>query len=166
MGIYHKLHGSNWSFHHLTEVIGRADTGTLRWGSCSTCTVPITSVSAGRHGTISLRGVSLPSYCCWRGVSCCDEPHMSPSSSSFINSVVLAAPDSTVTCQGHMVTALQLWGLGLSGPFHSIMPELMVLHSHGLRHLDLSKNALTGTLPEDIGSLTNLTHLLLGSNSE
>lgn len=43
---------------------------------------------------------------------------------------------------------------------------MQVLHSHGLRHLDLSKNALTGTLPATIGSMTNLTHLLLGSNSE
>jgi hypothetical protein len=46
------------------------------------------------------------------------------------------------------------------------MPELEVLHSHGLRHLDLSKNKLTGTLPEDLGNLSNLTHLLLGSNSK
>jgi hypothetical protein len=56
--------------------------------------------------------------------------------------------------------------LGLNGTFESIMPELEVLHSYGLRHLDLSKNKLTGTLPEDLGNLSNLTHLLLGSNSK
>jgi hypothetical protein len=61
---------------------------------------------------------------------------------------------------------LQLWGLGLSGPFARILPELQALHSYGLGHLDLSKNGLTGPLPQDIGSLVNLTHLLLGSNSE
>jgi hypothetical protein len=43
---------------------------------------------------------------------------------------------------------------------------LQVLHSHGLKHLDFSKNNLTGQLPDNIGSLSNLTHLLLGSNSE
>lgn len=169
MGIYHKLRGSHWNFNQLKEVTGRAETGALRWGSCSECTVPITSVSSGRHGTISLRAASLPSYCCWRGVSCCNEPRMSPSSSSsFIStsSFIPAPVPPQSTCEQYSVTALQLWGLGLTGPFHKIMPELQVLHSHGLRHLDLSKNTLTGTLPDDIGSLANLTHLLLGSNSK
>jgi hypothetical protein len=165
MGIYRKLHGEKWAFNQLTEVIGHAETGTLRWGSCSTCTVPVTNVAAGRHGTISVHADTLPSYCCWRGVSCCTEPHTSPNSPAFISNPAAVLPKAGL-CERYSVTALQLWGLGLNGPFHSIMGELQVLHSHGLRHLDMSKNALTGTLPADLGSLSNLTHLLLGSNSE
>lgn len=170
MGIYNKLQGNQWTFQHLTDVIGHAEAGTLRWGSCSTCTVPFTAVASGRHRTISLHADTLPSYCCWRGVSCCSEPHTSPSNPSFISSHSALVQQQTAApqhgCERYSVTALQLWGLGLNGTFQSIMPELEVLHSHGLRHLDLSKNKLTGTLHEDLGNLSNLTHLLLGSNSK
>lgn len=126
MGIYNKLNGKNWTFHHLTEVIGHAETGTLRWGSCSTCTVPHTTISSGRHGTISLQALTLPAYCCWRGVSCCSEPLGSPSNTGFSVSNTLHAEHSRGSCKRHSVTALQLWGLQLSGAFHSIMPELQV----------------------------------------
>jgi hypothetical protein len=126
MGIYNKLNGKNWTFHHLTEVIGHAETGTLRWGSCSTCTVPHTTISSGRHGTISLQALTLPAYCCWRGVSCCSEPLGSPSNTGFSVSNTLHAEPSRDSCKRHSVTALQLWGLQLSGAFHSIMPELQV----------------------------------------
>lgn len=163
MGIYSKLNGDHWTFNHLSEVIG-AEAGTLRWGTCSTCMVPRTTVSSGRHGTISLQTLTLPAYCCWRGVSCCSEPHSSPSNTGFVSNALHAEPKGW--CERYSVTALQLWGLQLQGPFHKIMPELQVLHSHGLRHLDLSKNNLAGRLPDNIGSLSGLTHLLLGSNSE
>ena len=168
MSIYNKLQGPKWNFMQLNEFTGRTETGAARWGGCSSCRVPFThgSISTGSHG-LHAASIPVPPYCCWHGVSCCNETYLSPKSSGnlFGTSFLQAAP-SNRSCELYSVTALQLWGLGLTGPFHSILPELQLLHSHGLRHLDLSKNNLTGILPRELGSLANLTHLLLGSNSK
>lgn len=167
MGIYNKLRGNRWAFNQPKDMLSPSEAGSVHWGSCNTCAVPVTNIAARKHGTISVHADILPSYCCWRGVSCCTEPAKSPSATSFISATTAAAvPKRVHGCERYSVIALQLWDLNLTGAFHSIMPELQVLHSHGLRHLDLSKNKLTGTLPHDLGSLTNLTHLLLGSNSK
>lgn len=160
MGIYNKLNGPRWKLNLLTDVIGHAETGTLHWGSCNKCLVH-NGYRAPGHGTISLARSELPSYCCWRGVSCCTEQR-----SSTAGLISTSSSTAEPTCSRITVHELQLWGLGLSGPFARVLPELQILHSYGLRHLDLSKNGLTGPLPQDIGSLVNLTHLLLGSNSE
>jgi hypothetical protein len=237
-GIFTKLNGPAWTFRDLSEVIGAADMyGSLRWGSCAACRVPLRegpgSGSGGSgsapppllsasHGPFddlqqqqqhdssssSSNSVStlnntlqLPSYCCWRGVSCCHETMLrgsggggggggggaasaygggaaglllgaAPDGSSCVANGSSAggsegaSPRAGKLCRRYAVTSLQLWGLNLSGPFQAILPELMLLHDNGLTHLDLSKNGLTGSLPDAIGELSSLTGLLLGSNSE
>lgn len=145
MRIHSKLGGPRWTFYKLTEVIGSADAGTLRWGSCDTCAMSLANVSPG-HGTISLlhKG-AMPSYCCWRGVSCCNELQYRPqdfgggggdSSSGGGGGGGLGGGQQMLDparhaaiapgCEPFSVTSLQLWGLNLTGPFHSIMPELQV----------------------------------------
>ena len=56
-------------------------------------------------------------------------------------------------------TELDLGGQGLTG---SIPPEIGSLTN--LRHLYLYNNQLTGSIPSEIGKLTNLTHLYLDNN--
>jgi hypothetical protein len=52
-----------------------------------------------------------------------------------------------------------------AGQLQSIMPQVAVLHQHGLISLDLSRNQLTGELPAELDQLNNLQQLLLGANS-
>ena len=56
-------------------------------------------------------------------------------------------------------TELDLGGQGLTG---SIPPEIGSLTN--LRHLYLYNNQLTGSIPSEIGNLTNLTRLYLENN--
>jgi len=56
-------------------------------------------------------------------------------------------------------TELDLGSQGLTG---SIPPEIGDLTN--LRHLYLYNNQLTGSIPSEIGNLTNLTYLRLSSN--
>ena len=56
-------------------------------------------------------------------------------------------------------TELDLGSQGLTG---SIPPEIGSLTN--LRHLYLYNNQLTGSIPPEIGDLTNLTHLYLENN--
>jgi len=56
-------------------------------------------------------------------------------------------------------TELDLGSQGLTG---SIPPEIGSLTN--LRHLYLYNNQLTGSIPSEIGKLTNLTHLYLDNN--
>jgi hypothetical protein len=176
-GIWQKLHGSRWRFRDMSEVLGTADTaGTLSWGSCRSCRINVSGPSSwpGHDSSMSLLeddALLLPSYCCWRGVSCCHEPRLQPDSSNGSNRTTplresSIASSSRFACRRYAVTSLSLWGLNLAGPFHSILPELQALHDHGLHVLDMSKNSLTGTLPTELGDLRHLTVLLLGSNSE
>lgn len=90
----------------------------------------------------------LPAYCFWEGVRCC---------TSY----------STFNCDLYSVPQLQLRAANIiGGTLDSIWPQLQDLHTYGLIHLDLSRNQITGTLPQSLGQLNNLQILLLGSNSE
>jgi hypothetical protein len=75
-------------------------------------------------------------------------------------------PFSVDSCQPYSVTLLQLRSGNVTGKLSSIMQQLQVLHAQGLTYLDLSRNFLTGTIPEAIGSLNKLQVLMLGSNCE
>eukprot|EP00878_Enallax_costatus_P008958 GHUV01009368.1.p1 GENE.GHUV01009368.1~~GHUV01009368.1.p1 ORF type:complete len:379 (+),score=81.93 GHUV01009368.1:269-1405(+) len=92
----------------------------------------------------------LPSYCCWLGVSCCQQPH--------------TFSDNTA-CDPYSVTALQPQSGNITGPFHRLVPHLAVLHQYGLRYLDMGRNFLTGSIPPSIANLPNLKMLLLASNN-
>jgi Leucine-rich repeat (LRR) protein len=66
---------------------------------------------------------------------------------------------SRVTCSGGHVSEIDLWSNSLTG---SIPTELGNLSN--LTILSLSSNDLTGTIPTELGNLSNLTSLYLYSN--
>lgn len=92
-----------------------------------------------------------PSYCCWVGVSCCEEPNIFGSNKD---------------CNAYSVTSLQPQSGNITGPFQQLVPQFNVLHRYGLQYIDMGRNFLTGTIPPSIGNLTNLKALLLASNSK
>ncbi|MBQ8008764.1 MAG: leucine-rich repeat domain-containing protein [Bacteroidaceae bacterium] len=65
-----------------------------------------------------------------------------------------------VTVEGGKITKIELSGKGLSGTLPECIGDLK-----DLTVLDLSNNSLSGTIPESIGNLTNLTTLDLSSNN-
>ena len=65
-----------------------------------------------------------------------------------------------ITCSSGAVSAISLYDNSLTG---SIPAELGNLTN--LTNLTLSVNSLTGSIPAELGNLTNLTNLYLGSNS-
>lgn len=97
----------------------------------------------------------VPSYCCWEGVLCCHE-----------HSIYATTADSGA-CAHYSVFMLQLRAGNLTQTMTpAVMGHLQTLHSYGLIGLDLSRNYITGTLPESLNELDNLQLLLLGANSE
>lgn len=65
-----------------------------------------------------------------------------------------------VTVESGKITKIELSGKGLSGTLPESIGDLK-----DLTVLDLSNNSLSGTIPESIGNLTNLTTLDLSSNN-
>jgi hypothetical protein len=143
--IYNNLNGFNWTWGSLEDrrEDATATATAAEWPDSSKC-VACTLNSGG----------FAPSYCCWEGVVCCGEHHN------------YAAEHELVSCQPYSVTLLQLRSGNVAGKLSSIMQQLQVLHATGLNYLDLSRNFLTGSIPEAIGSLNKLHVLMLGSNCE
>ncbi|MDC1119549.1 leucine-rich repeat domain-containing protein [Gammaproteobacteria bacterium] len=67
---------------------------------------------------------------------------------------------SGVTCTNGSVSRLWFWTNGLNGTIPSELGNLSNLTS-----LNLGNNSLTGTIPSELGNLTKLTQILLFSNS-
>ena len=65
-----------------------------------------------------------------------------------------------VRCRGDTVVALELSSNNLQG----VMPSSLALALPNLEVLDLSHNVLSGTIPQTVGGLVFLTHLLLAQN--
>jgi Leucine-rich repeat (LRR) protein len=142
--IYNSLNGSKWDWGSLEDRPEDATaTAAAAWPDSSRCVAcSLTS------------GALAPSYCCWEGVVCCGEHHN------------YADEHGQDACQPYSVTLLQLRSGNVAGKLSSIMQQLQVLHAQGLTYLDLSRNNLTGSIPEAIGSLNKLQVLMLGSNCE
>jgi hypothetical protein len=65
-----------------------------------------------------------------------------------------------VTCTNGSVSRLSFWKNGLNGTIPSELGKLS-----NLTYLHLGSNSLTGTIPSELGNLTKLTQILLFSNS-
>uniref|UniRef100_A0A383VRU3 Leucine-rich repeat-containing N-terminal plant-type domain-containing protein n=1 Tax=Tetradesmus obliquus TaxID=3088 RepID=A0A383VRU3_TETOB len=140
--IYNNLKGFNWSWGNLEDHAELRTPAAAVWrpdsSECVSCTLQ--------------SGEVAPSYCCWEGAVCCGEHH------NYIGEL------GEVTCQPYSVVLLQLRSGNVAGNLGSIMPQLQLLHAHGMAYLDLSRNSITGAIPEAIGSLNKLHVLMLGSN--
>lgn len=103
--------------------------------------------------------VSLPSYCCWPGVYCCSED-----SGSFLEN------DDPFGCSDGMPAAvhhLAMRGWNLSGSLSKpVIDAWEQLSDYGLRSIDLSSNAITGSIPRSIGKLTHMRSLNFNLNRE
>lgn len=142
--IYNNLKGFNWTWGNLEDHAELRTPAAAVWrpdsSECMSCTLQ--------------SGEVAPSYCCWEGAVCCGEHH------NYIGEL------GEVTCQPYSVVLLQLRSGNVAGNLGSIMPQLQLLHAHGMAYLDLSRNSITGAIPEAIGSLNKLHVLMLGSNCE
>ncbi|WIA10689.1 hypothetical protein OEZ85_010869 [Tetradesmus obliquus] len=109
------------------------------------------------HSTKSGAPVSLPSYCCWPGVYCCSED-----SGSFLEH------DDPFGCSDGMPAAvhhLAMRGWNLSGSLSKpVIDAWEQLSDYGLRSIDLSSNAITGSIPRSIGKLTHMRSLNFNLN--
>lgn len=142
--IYIQLNGPRWS--HVSHEHNQS------WdpNSCQ----PLCSAGAvGLDGVGSTPTHRLPSYCCWSGVTCCKQL---PGSSN----------DVVEPCKPYSVIGLSLKARNLAGRFADILPALKVLHDYGLHEVIMTSNNLTGSLPREIGELTDLRELVLGDNRE
>jgi hypothetical protein len=96
----------------------------------------------------------VPSYCCWEGVLCCHEHS------------IFTADATKLSCAHYSVFMLQLRAGNLTGTLDGALDHIQMLHKHGLVALDMSRNQITGDLPEQLNQLTNLQLLLFGANSK
>ena len=80
-------------------------------------------------------------------------------STNWLSDAPLGQWFSVITNDDGRVTGLELWDNDLSG---EIPAELGSLSN--LTDLSLDSNQLTGEIPPELGSLSSLTHLLLGLN--
>lgn len=125
------------------------------------------------------RGELMPSYCCWEGVHCCSEIRatatllgfaslngdMVPPNRGGLAGSAAARDSKLISCSPFSVVAMEVRSASVTGPFAAVGAELTLLQRRGLRHLDMSRNFLTGPLPTEFTSWSNLTVVLLGSNS-
>jgi hypothetical protein len=145
VGIYNNLKGFNWTWGSLEDhQDATTPAAAAAWrpdsSQCMACTLQ--------------NGGFAPSYCCWEGAVCCGEHH------NYVGEL------GEVTCQPYSVVLLQLRSGNVAGNLGSVMEQLQVLHKQGMAYLDFSRNFITGTIPEAIGSLNKLHVLMLGSNCE
>lgn len=136
VNIYDVMNGWNWDWTTWEENTDSRAQAQWSNSSCHTCTIG---------------GKLMPSYCCWEGVCCCSECSWHYTQSE--------------QCDDYSVVVLQARSGNLAGPLHEISNDLVTLHKHGMTHLDLSRNFITGTISPQIGELANLEVLMLGSNS-
>lgn len=105
-------------------------------------------------------GPLLPSYCCWQGVYCCSEDDGS----------IMDAASDPYGCKKDLpmgVHQLLMRGWNLSGSLSdSVIDHLAQLSLHGLHSVDLSANALVGSIANSIGRLQNLRSINLNLNGK
>jgi len=89
-----------------------------------------------------------PAYCSWLGITCCTRPAVL---GKYCN-------------QSNVVVGLQLEANGLQGRIDdpAFMASIAQLHVCGLIRLSLFGNALSGSMVESWGDLSNLVYLDLG----
>lgn len=97
-----------------------------------------------------------PSYCDWYGITCCTGIAPPPAWPSF---TPLPACTLLKTIEGINV---QVNGLNGSVSDDAFQQSIAQLHACGLVRLELSGNALTGSLTNIWGDMVNLTTLNLG----
>ncbi|KAF6251509.1 hypothetical protein COO60DRAFT_610651 [Scenedesmus sp. NREL 46B-D3] len=99
----------------------------------------------------------LPSYCCWPGVYCCSE-----------DSGSIVEYQDPFGCWDDMPAAvhhLAMRGRNLAGSLSEpVMDSLTLLSEHGLHSIDLSSNAITGSIPRSIGRLKHMRSLNFNLN--
>lgn len=149
--IYDTWNGPDWRFEGAMSGVAASDGNwTACLGAACTGAVAVAANNSSGHGR-----EPMPSYCCWTGVFCCHERSPFSHSEEFMP-----------RCAPYSVRLLQLRSANIHGNLGSIMGPLEVLHQHGMVQLDVSRNWLTGSIPQGLGALSNLSVLVLGSNSE
>jgi len=149
INIYNQLNGKNsWNFNEAS--LDPADVSKGNWTECPACILT-------HSEDYTQQNHYAPSYCCWAGVFCCTEH------TTFARDL---SPHRQRSCDPYTVSLLQLRGANISGGLDPIMEDLLQLHQYGLQQLDLSRNNLSGPVPDSLGQLKKLEVLLLGSNSE
>jgi hypothetical protein len=112
-----------------------------------------------RHAPLPCLQSNLPSYCCWPGVYCCSEDSNS--------SVDFDDPFGCWDGKPAAVHHLAMRGWNLSGSLsNAVMDSWALLSQHGLRSIDLSSNAISGSIPRSIGQLKHMRSMNFNLNRE